>query len=331
MKVLSVSCSHCGAPAQIEADRNVGFCTYCGAQLFLDDEKQRIELSGQVNVDGMLTLDKQIRNIETLFKIGQIEKANTIIEKLTHEYPEDHRVWWLSIYQVISEMYNRKQYKFGEGNPERFLVTDYYRLISLLTETIKTIKISLSLAPPNKKHELGQCASKWLSSYLPYFLWAEDQTRLFNSYINDYIEACDESEKTYRRAKSRRSWSKAAAILIPIGVFYGAIILGAQKNLGQSYFYTIMTFCVVSGFFGIIWAKCASRVNHPWSWYRAKSIAQKMPINEEQCLNLFEGTLSMTRRNDENYPVVTYSSPDADYISKYAAYFKALADEFSSL
>ena len=61
MKVLSVSCSHCGAPAQIEADRNVGFCTYCGAQLFLDDEKQRIELSGQVNVDGMLTLDKQIR------------------------------------------------------------------------------------------------------------------------------------------------------------------------------------------------------------------------------------------------------------------------------
>lgn len=198
-----------------------------------------------MNVDGMLTLDKQIRNIE----------------KLTHEYPEDHRVWWLSIYQVISEMYNRKQYKFGEGNPERFLVTDYYRLISLLTETIKTIKISLSLAPPNKKHELGQCASKWLSSYLPYFLWAEDQTRLFNSYINDYIEACDESEKTYR----------------------------------------------------------------------AKSIAQKMPINEEQCLNLFEGTLSMTRRNDENYPVVTYSSPDADYISKYAAYFKALADEFSSL
>ena len=142
------------------------------------------------------------------------------------------------------------------------MVTDYYRLISLLTETIKTIKISLSLAPPNKKHELGQCASKWLSSYLPYFLWAEDQTRLFNSYINDYIEACDESEKTYRRAKS---------------------------------------------------------------------IAQKMPINEEQCLNLFEGTLSMTRRNDENYPVVTYSSPDADYISKYAAYFKALADEFSSL
>ena len=63
MKVLSVSCSHCGAPAQIEADRNVGFCTYCGAQLFLDDEKQRIELSGQVNVDGMLTLDKQIRNV----------------------------------------------------------------------------------------------------------------------------------------------------------------------------------------------------------------------------------------------------------------------------
>ena len=324
MKVLSVSCSHCGTPAQIEADRNVGFCTYCGAQLFLDDEKQRIELSGQVNVDGILTLDKQIRNIETLFKIGQIEKANTIIEKLTHEYPEDHRVWWLSVFQVISETYSRQKYKFGEGNPERFSATEYYRLLNLLTETIKTIKISLSLAPPDKKHELGQFASKWLSSYLPYFCWAEDRTRLFFSYLDLYRNACEESQSAYYKAR-RRTRSKALAVLIPIVVFSATFFGGSPT------YSSITTICIVSEFFCILWAKYSSRVDHPWSWYRAKSIAQKLPISEEQCLYLFEGDLYTTTRNGENFSIASYSTPSAARIGHDAIYFKSLAEEFSNL
>lgn len=41
MKVIPMKCPECGATIQVEEGRNKCFCTYCGTQLYFDDEVKR--------------------------------------------------------------------------------------------------------------------------------------------------------------------------------------------------------------------------------------------------------------------------------------------------
>lgn len=51
MGLLSLKCPSCGANLNVKEGRDDYFCQYCGAKL--EYAKQRIELSGTVNVSGM--------------------------------------------------------------------------------------------------------------------------------------------------------------------------------------------------------------------------------------------------------------------------------------
>lgn len=41
MKVIPMKCPECGATIEVEEGRQKCFCTYCGTQLYLDDEVKR--------------------------------------------------------------------------------------------------------------------------------------------------------------------------------------------------------------------------------------------------------------------------------------------------
>ncbi|MBR3317631.1 MAG: zinc ribbon domain-containing protein [Atopobiaceae bacterium] len=43
MKLIALNCPSCGGRLEIEPGRERIFCTYCGAQIFVDDEVQRVE------------------------------------------------------------------------------------------------------------------------------------------------------------------------------------------------------------------------------------------------------------------------------------------------
>ena len=44
MKLLHLNCPNCGAKLDIDSSLTKAFCQYCGTEILLDDEKQRVEL-----------------------------------------------------------------------------------------------------------------------------------------------------------------------------------------------------------------------------------------------------------------------------------------------
>ena len=42
MRLINLTCSHCGAELQIDADRKQAFCTYCGSKILIEDEDIQI-------------------------------------------------------------------------------------------------------------------------------------------------------------------------------------------------------------------------------------------------------------------------------------------------
>lgn len=46
MKIVNLTCPGCGARLEVDMDRKMAFCSYCGAALPVDDEIQKVQLDG---------------------------------------------------------------------------------------------------------------------------------------------------------------------------------------------------------------------------------------------------------------------------------------------
>ncbi|WP_027215970.1 hypothetical protein [Butyrivibrio fibrisolvens] len=47
MKIIAMNCPECNAPLQINSELKKAFCNYCGSQILVDDEVQRISISDE--------------------------------------------------------------------------------------------------------------------------------------------------------------------------------------------------------------------------------------------------------------------------------------------
>ena len=46
VKIVNLTCPGCGARLEVDMDRKMAFCSYCGAALPVDDEIQKVQLDG---------------------------------------------------------------------------------------------------------------------------------------------------------------------------------------------------------------------------------------------------------------------------------------------
>ncbi len=46
VKIVNLTCPGCGARLEVDMDRKMAFCSYCGAVLPVDDEIQKVQLDG---------------------------------------------------------------------------------------------------------------------------------------------------------------------------------------------------------------------------------------------------------------------------------------------
>ena len=46
VKIVNLTCPGCGARLEVDMDRKMAFCSYCGAALLVDDEIQKVQLDG---------------------------------------------------------------------------------------------------------------------------------------------------------------------------------------------------------------------------------------------------------------------------------------------
>lgn len=69
MKLYQLKCPTCGATVEIEQDRKIMFCSYCGSKIYLDDGIKRVEITKNINYHQTYTDEAKIREHERKEKI----------------------------------------------------------------------------------------------------------------------------------------------------------------------------------------------------------------------------------------------------------------------
>ncbi len=90
MAFVEAKCPACGGAIQLDDAKESGFCMYCGTKVILSEA-----IPQKVKVEGIQTLDQKLKNAETYAKLGEIDKAISLLTQITEEYTSDYRAWWI--------------------------------------------------------------------------------------------------------------------------------------------------------------------------------------------------------------------------------------------
>jgi hypothetical protein len=159
MKLVALNCLSCGANIDINSDKRLAFCPYCGAKMLIDDEIQKIELSGKVEVSGIPTLDRLCTNAETFIGIGDYRNADRTILEIYKNYPSDYRGYFLAL---LSRIRSKPHYDYSVSNNPKYNVSGFYSSIPLMTDICNLANQALHFAPTEKHPEIKDLASYWL-------------------------------------------------------------------------------------------------------------------------------------------------------------------------
>ena len=77
MAIVSIKCPSCGAKPQLDDSKERGFCSYCGSPVQIQDAvaKLKVELSGNVKVDGLTEIEKLKDAGNSLQAAGKLQEA----------------------------------------------------------------------------------------------------------------------------------------------------------------------------------------------------------------------------------------------------------------
>ncbi len=74
MTMIALKCPSCGANLELDDDREIAYCQYCGTRLMLD-LCQRVKLDGPINVEGIANISNLIARAEQYESQNDIDKA----------------------------------------------------------------------------------------------------------------------------------------------------------------------------------------------------------------------------------------------------------------
>lgn len=87
-------CVSCGAPLNVEMNREFIFCQYCGTKNMIESQemKTNINLNG-INIEAKTDVDSIIASAEYAISIAQYDKANEMLVAAIMAGTRDHRIF----------------------------------------------------------------------------------------------------------------------------------------------------------------------------------------------------------------------------------------------
>ena len=92
MSLVVVKCPQCGAELNTVDDRDFMFCSYCGSKVAF--EKQLVEISGTITVDGIASSDAVIDRAEFFMSSKDFDRAISYFDKALDLNPRCSRAHW---------------------------------------------------------------------------------------------------------------------------------------------------------------------------------------------------------------------------------------------
>ena len=93
--VYSMTCPHCGATIDVDADNKPMYCNYCGSRIYIDNGVKKFEINKNIDINKNIEVNKDIKYHKTYVdeaKIKKIESKERIrLEELAYKEREDRR------------------------------------------------------------------------------------------------------------------------------------------------------------------------------------------------------------------------------------------------
>lgn len=153
MKLVSAMCPNCGAKLELDENMEKGFCMYCGSQILVQDavQKYKVEISGRVSVEGILSAEDFAKNGDTLVNIGNYPQAYDSFKELSEKYPDDYRGWWGMIRAMTSDF---------SIMPEE---TDYHE--NIRNYAAEYFNYAVKVAGSSERKKITEIYEKWDKKY----------------------------------------------------------------------------------------------------------------------------------------------------------------------
>lgn len=91
MKIVNVKCPGCGAAIQLDADRETGFCSFCGSTVKVQEAIQKIKFDNSDLIKNNLLL------AETALESKEFDKCVQLAEKVLEADTDNSRAWLLKL------------------------------------------------------------------------------------------------------------------------------------------------------------------------------------------------------------------------------------------
>lgn len=112
MKFVKAQCVNCNGELEVDPGLSTAYCIYCGTKFLIDKAINHYRINHVDKIDAEVVnvynsggnsrgytgnVEEDIQKVEQLLKMGEIEKADEIIEDLKANYPSDCRVWFVCL------------------------------------------------------------------------------------------------------------------------------------------------------------------------------------------------------------------------------------------
>lgn len=96
MESKVIYCMSCGSPLNVELNRNMIFCMYCGAKNIIQGMEMRTDMKiGNTHVQAQTSLESLLNSAEYAYSIKQYDRANEILMNLVMSGLNDCRIYLL--------------------------------------------------------------------------------------------------------------------------------------------------------------------------------------------------------------------------------------------
>ncbi len=107
----AIKCELCGSNQLIKKD-DFFQCEYCGTKYSLEEAK-RLMISGTVEfITGDAEKERLLNNAKTYIQIKEFEKAISVYDDVTQQFPDDSRGWWGKLTTIIELYFYNGQFNY---------------------------------------------------------------------------------------------------------------------------------------------------------------------------------------------------------------------------
>lgn len=75
MAMVSIKCPNCAGALELDGSKEFGFCMFCGSQVHIQEDKTKVEVSGQVKFDESEKYNNFLNLANQAYAVGNMEEA----------------------------------------------------------------------------------------------------------------------------------------------------------------------------------------------------------------------------------------------------------------